>query len=172
MAARPITDTERDQVRQLHAAGRGRNEIALELDRSAGIITKIARELGLSFDRAATQAATAAKVADAKARRSRLMLDLLNDAEKLRQQLFAPCKVHAFGGKDNTFAQARLDRPPFRDQRDIVQAVSVAVNASLRLDLHDGDPGVEEARSMIGALAAGLQVAYEQMQGAPDDSAD
>jgi hypothetical protein len=172
MAAHPVTDAERDRVRQLHAAGRGRNEIALELDRSAGIVSKIAKQLGLSFDRAVTRAATAAKVADAKAKRARLMHDLLADAEQLRRQLFAPCKVHAFGGKDNTYNEAALERPPFRDQRDIVQAVSVAVNASLRLDLHDGDAGADEARSMIGALAAGLQVAYEQMQSAPDDSGD
>jgi hypothetical protein len=156
-AGRPITDTERDRVRELHAAGRGRNEIAAELDRSTGIVTKIARELGLSFDRSATMAATAAKAADARGRRARLMHELLDDAEKLRSQLFAPTVIHNFGGKDNTYNSRKVSRPPFRDQRDIMQAVSTAVGASLRLDLHDGDASIDQVGSLLGNLFDNLR---------------
>lgn len=66
-------------------------------------VSKIAKELGLSFNREATAAATEAKVIDAKARRAQLMHDLLDDAERLRQQLFALATLHSFGGKDHTY---------------------------------------------------------------------
>lgn len=168
----PLTQAERDRIRDLHAQGRSRNDIATEIGRGVASVSRAAKAMGLSFDRAATKTATVAKVADAKAKRAALMNSLLDDAERLRQQLWAPTTIYSFGGKDNTYNSREVERPPFRDQRDIVQAVNTALGASLRLDLHDGDAGADEARSMIGALAAGLQVAYEQMQGAPDDSGD
>lgn len=137
--SRPITDEERQQIRELHADGLGRNDIARQLGRSAGIVSKVTAELGLSFDRAATKAATAAAVIDAKARRARLMEGLLDDAEALRAQLFAETVIRNFGGKDNTYNEKTVPRPPFRDQREIVQAVATAINTSLRLDAHDSD---------------------------------
>lgn len=167
---RRVTSADRGAVRRLHAAGKGRNEIAREIGRSVATVTKLATELGLTFDRAATADATAARQADARARRTALALALLDDAEQLRAQLFAPCTVHAFGGRDNTYNEAHLDRPPHRDQRDIVHAVHTAVAASLRLDERDADAGAEGARSMLGDLAAKLGAAWRGEQ--PAEPAD
>lgn len=147
-----ITDAERERVQQLHARGLGRNDIARELGRSVSTISAVAKQLGLSFDRSKTAAATAAKVVDAKAKRAQLMTDLLDDAEKLRAQLFAQAHVYAFGGKENTFAEAYIDQPSFRDQRDIMAAVNTALGASLRLDQHDGDGSNETVGSLLGSL--------------------
>ena len=83
-------------VASLHAAGVSRNDIAQEIGRSPSTVTGIARGLGLSFNRAATAAATAAKVADARDRRAQFALALLADAERLRSQLWAPCKAFIF----------------------------------------------------------------------------
>lgn len=160
----PITQAERDKIVALHAAGHTRNDIAKQTGRAAGSITKIVTDLGLSFDRSATKAATEAKVADGRARRAALMLDLLADAARLRAQLFAPCVVHAFGGKENTYAEHELNEPTFADKRNIVQAVSTAISTSLRLDQHDADSGADDAKSMLGALAEGLKAAYDELQ--------
>lgn len=51
--AKPVTDEERERVRQLHAEGKGRNEIAEILGRGGRTISTIAKDLGLSFSRAA-----------------------------------------------------------------------------------------------------------------------
>ncbi len=139
MATKPITDEDRRRVGEHHAAGKYRNAIAKEIGRSGSTVSKIASELGLSFNREATAAATEAKVIDAKAKRADLMNKLLDDAERLRQQLFAPTVIHSFGGKENVYNSKPVDQPLFRDQRDIVQAVNTALSASLRLDLHDAD---------------------------------
>jgi hypothetical protein len=172
MAARPITDEDRRRVKALHAAGRNRNQIAKEIGRSGSTVSKIAAELDLSFDREAAKAATEARVADAKARRVDLMHALLDDAERLRQQLFAPTRIHSFGGKDNTYASRDVDQPLFRDQRDIMQSVSTAITASLRIDDHDTDNGAEGARSMVGSLFDALRGAYDQMQDTDGDGGD
>lgn len=171
---RSLTDAELAQIRRLHAAGSCRNEIAKILGRSGSTISKAAEKLGLSFNREMVKAATAAKVADAKARRAELMHGLLDDAQRLREQLFAPSVIHSFGGKDHTYLQKPVDEPVFKDKRDIMQSVSIAITASLRIDDHDADTGSEGAKSMLGALATGLQVAYDQMQNEPgaDDDRD
>lgn len=174
MAPKPVTDEERERVRTLHAQGMGRNDIAREMSRSGETVSKIAKALGISFERGEeVAAATAAKVADAKARRALLMHELLDDAEKLRGQLFAPTIIHSFGGKENTYNSKAVDQPLFRDQRDIVQSVSTAITASLRLDQHDKtDEGAEHARGMVNALFGALGLAADALpddEGNPDD---
>lgn len=159
------TDDDTARLHQLHGEGLSRNDIARTMGRSGATISKHAAAAGLSFERGPeVEAATAAKVADGKARRAQMMLKLLDDAERLRLQLFAPTTLHSFGGKDHTYRTAEVDQPLFRDQRDIMGAVSVALTASMRLDLHDGDPGVDDAKSMLRALTEGLNAAYEQLQ--------
>lgn len=164
----PLTDVEVSRLRELHASGASRNAIAKELGRSSSTVSAAAAKLGLSFDRTATATATAAaaaaKVADAKSRRAALVLDLLDDAERLRQQLWEPTTLHSFGGKDHTYASKRLTEPTFADKRSIMRAVSTAVTASTRLELHDAaDEGTAGAKSMLLELASALNVANDAL---------
>ncbi|MDG4832413.1 helix-turn-helix domain-containing protein [Solwaraspora sp. WMMD1047] len=166
---RPVTDHDRQQVRELHAQGLGRNAIAKALNRGTRTITRLAAEQGLDFDRTTAAKATAAKQADARARRATLALGLLDDAEKLRGQLFTACTVYNFGGKDNTFEQALISEPSFRDKRDLMSAIGTAIDKAVRLDEYDADPGIDAAKSMLGALARGLGAAYDQLTAAESD---
>lgn len=161
---RPISEGDRQKVRTLHAAGMTRNDIARELGRSGSTISKIADEEGLAFDRGTqVAAATAARQTQNRESRARLMELLLEDAHKLRQELWTPCTVYNFGGKDNTFETAEIDQPDFAGQKAIMQSVGVAVDKILRLESADSETGVDEARSMLGAIAAGLQVAADRL---------
>ena len=167
--ARPITDTDRRRVRELHAAGKSRNEIAREISRSPSTVSKIAAEFDppLTFDRAEqVEVATRVRTADLAARRAALALALQNDAEQLRAQLFAPCTVGEFAGREGEWHTADLDRPRFGDQRQIIGAVQTAVNTSLRLAPAEGGENAEQVRSMLGALGEALQ------QAAADDPDD
>ncbi|MFF3733058.1 helix-turn-helix domain-containing protein [Streptomyces sp. NPDC002476] len=131
---RPIDDKDRRRVRELHAAGKSRNEIARALKRSPSTVSKIAADQGLAFDRAEqVEAATRVRAADHAARRATLAFGLHTDAERLRAQMWEPCKYGEFGGKDNKWSEVDLDRPRFGDQRQIIAAAQTAVNASLRL---------------------------------------
>lgn len=134
-----VTDQERERVRELHAQGLGRNQIAIEVGRSAGTVTTIAKQLGLSFDRSETAAATEAKMQDAKAIRAQLAIDLLSDARRLREQLWQPALVYSFGGRDNTYAETWQDKPDFASQLKIVQASKAALDGVLRIEAHDAD---------------------------------
>lgn len=138
MSKPPISDATRATILRLHGDKLGRNAIAREAGCSAATVTKVVTQAGGTFERGAeVAAATAAKVADAKARRAKLMHDLLDDADRLRGQLFAPAKAFNFGGKDNTYAETLLDEPMFADKRNLIQAVATAIGTSIKIDQHD-----------------------------------
>lgn len=160
---RPVTQADYEQVRQLHAKKLSRNAIAEQLGRSGKTISKIAEKLGLSFDRERTKAATEAKVADARAKRAALSLALLDDAERLRKQLWEPASYVAHGGKEFDRADWTMDEPTFADKAKIMQSVGVAIDKAVKLDEYDADPGIDAAKSMLGALAKGLGAAYDQL---------
>lgn len=155
-APRPWTDDDTARLAQLHAEGKSLHAVAREMGRSKGTISKYADKAGLAWDRTATKTATEARVADARERRARLQVGLLEDAERLRAQLFAECKVFNFGGKDNTYEERTLEKPPFADQLKIVQATGNAIDRALKLDLHDSAAGAAQVTGLLQATARAL----------------
>lgn len=75
-----LTDEERDQIADAIRAGKSRNEIARAFDRSAGTVTKIAKDRGLEFDRSLTADATRARQADAARLRAEIEAEMLAGA--------------------------------------------------------------------------------------------
>lgn len=166
-AARSWTTDDDHQLVELHAAGTTLTACARTMQRPRSGISKASKRLALTWDRTRTAEATRAKVVDAKARRADLALKILEDAERLRAQLWQPVTVFNFGGKDNTFAEHTLNQPPHADQLKLVQAVSTAVNAYGRLEQMDADQGVEAAVGMLDAIAAAITAAERTL---PEDA--
>lgn len=151
--ARPVTEADRDQVRRLHAEGKGRNEIAADLGRSGRTISTIARDLGLSFARAAeVRAATEIRQADLAERRARFAVLLQDDAELLRARLRQPCTVYSFGGKDNDYNDHTFPEPPNAEVVAILRGVAIALDKSLRLVPPKDEDGSGEVGSLLTSL--------------------
>ncbi len=155
-----VTDDDRARVRDLHARGFGRNAIARELGWSAGTITTVARDLGLDFTRTATREATAARKADAAALRSDLELQLLDDAQRLRAQVWLPHEYRDYGGKDFVMRKWTQPEPTPVDKLKLMQAAGNALDRAIRLGELDKGGEVEEARSMLVALFEDLGAAF------------
>lgn len=153
-----VTDELRQQIIDLHAAGLGRNEIAKRLPISAGLVTKVCKELGLNFDRSTTAVAVAARQVDLRARRAELRTLLLDDAHRLRKQMWEPARLVNFGGRDNTLAETQLAEPLFADKKNIMASVGIAVDRILKLEAIDDDAG-DAAKSMAARLAEQLGLA-------------
>ncbi len=134
----PFTDRERQLVAQLHAEGKGRNQIMRETGIHARRVSAIAAELGLSFARrGATAIATEAKKADAAARRSRIESAALESAEKLLQQMWQPSKVFNFGGRENDYNEVQHTEPPFADKRAIAASIQALTQTAIRIAEYD-----------------------------------
>lgn len=159
--AKPISDTVRQTIIDLHSVGQSRNAIAKAAGVSAGTVTNVCKAAGLTFDRTATRAAVAAHAIDAKARRAELKELLLEDAHRLRKQLWEPTIVFNFGGKDNTYEESSLSEPVFADKKNILSAVGIAVDKVEKLEKLDNDGGVQDAESMIQKLIDGIGIPDE-----------
>ena len=155
--ANPVSDADYERVRELHAQGLSRNAIARETGRGQRTVSRLAAEMGLSFERAGTTAkATEAKKADAATRRAKLQLDALEAANKLMGQMFAPALVYNFGGKENDYNSTTLEEPPFGDKRAIAVAVQALASTALKLAEYDKATGNEDEKSMLTDLRQAL----------------
>lgn len=159
---RPVTDEDYELVRQLHAQGLGRNEIARRIDRAQRTVSVIAAELGLVFDTSMTEDATRARVAQLAALRADAAVDLHLDGMKLAQQMWEPALIYNFGGKDNTYEDREVDEPPAIDKKALMSAAGIAFEKSLKLVPPTDDTGAEAAQSMLGQLMVGLKAVYNE----------
>ncbi|MFB7589367.1 helix-turn-helix domain-containing protein [Streptomyces sp. NPDC056169] len=130
---RPVGEADDEAVRQLHAEGLGRNEIARRLQRSGRTISVIAARLGLEFTTEQTEKATRHRTAQLAEKRAILADALTDDALRLSAQLWEPAKVFNIGGKDNEYTEQQVPEPPAADKRALMAAATAAAAQSLRL---------------------------------------
>lgn len=160
MVATRYTESQKAEALDLYR-DEGPTAVQKTLGIPKGTVTRWAKEQGIetvSVER--TRAGTEAAAVYSKARRQELTALLLEDAHKLRTQLWLPAKVINFGGKDNTLAETTLDEPLFVDKKNIMAAVGIAVDRVVKLEAVDSDNGTAGAKSMLERLA-------EQLQGVP-----
>ncbi|WP_261565316.1 helix-turn-helix domain-containing protein [Frankia gtarii] len=162
---RPVEAGDQDRVRRLHAGGASRNAIAREIGRSPATVTKIAKGLGLKFDRSATREATAAKVVDAAARRTELVGEMLVEASRLVRRLSEPFDS-VFASKDGESVVTPLAQVTPAAARDLASAVASLSASIARLSTIPVSDSTSEARSMLGDLARALGVAAAGMSDA------
>ncbi|MCX4540487.1 helix-turn-helix domain-containing protein [Streptomyces sp. NBC_01565] len=167
--AQPVTDETRADVRRLHAEGLGRNEIARRLNRSPRTVSVICEEAGLTFDRTATAVATAAAAVDARARRLALIERYHQQIERILDRL----DRQSHEVREVSFGKVvsyTVDELPAQDIRNLMTAVVTANTQAAKLEALDSDNGVNDAKSMLGQLAAGLTAAYNAMNEGDGDA--
>lgn len=160
MAVRRWTDKQDVELKKLNEQGIGRNEAARQMGVSVAAVYRASQRLHLEWNRERTRKAVAALQEDLKARRADLMSGLLDDAERMRSQLFEPHTVYQFGGRDNTFSSAVIDEPSPADKRALMNAIGTAVDKSLRLAEFDSENDTDKAKAALGALGRSLYALY------------
>ncbi|WSX29608.1 helix-turn-helix domain-containing protein [Streptomyces sp. NBC_00984] len=169
---RPITETDRRAVRRHHAAGMTRNDIARKIKRSPSTVSKLAADMGLTFDRAAEVAtATAVRKADLDARRTELAATLHAVAEREIGRMTQPQLYFEWGGSMHSYAERMQPEPTPADRRTMMATAGAALDRSLKLVPPKTDPG-EQGRSVIGDLMAGLARDYAARHGGPPAEAE
>jgi hypothetical protein len=128
-----VTETDEERVRELHAQGLGRNEIARRIGRAQRTVSVIAARLGLEFDTTMTEEATRHRIAQLAEKRAILADALTDDALRLSAQLWEPAVVYNIGGKDNEYTEQAVPEPPAADKRALMAAATSAAAQSLRL---------------------------------------
>lgn len=158
----PLPDDKRTAILASIQAGGTCRGVAREHSVSPDTVRRIASEAGIAqpFARTKTENATRAKQADNRARRADLSSLLLDDAHRLRTQLWEPCIIGAFGGRENVWTDTQLPEPTFGDKRAILASVHTAVRDHLDLERVDADSGADEIGSLLGSLFDNLQARH------------
>lgn len=145
MPASKYTEAQRAEALALYETS-GPTAVEKQLGIPKGTVTRWAKETGIeTVSVAHTRAGTEAASVYAKARRVELAKLLLDDAHRLREQLWKPARLVSFGGKDNTLAETMLDEPLFADKKNILGAVGIAIDRVIKLDSVDADNGQSAA---------------------------
>lgn len=146
--------------------------IAAEHGVSTGTVRRIAKEINLpdAFARANVKNATRARTADMASRRALLAEQMLTIAERLASRVTEPYTV-IVATKDDVFRE-QLDELPLDQARQGMTALGIAVDKHIALIRFDTTPdsGSAEAHSLLSAVAAGLQGAYESITGQPAET--
>jgi transposase-like protein len=160
-----LTDTQRLTICELADEGYSVREVAARLGVAPSTITRNAQRMGLSFDRSATERATSARVADAKARRAETAARLIDLVNGELDRLNRPYRTHAFvGGQDAGYLEHVLPQPDAAARLAIIRAAGHLVDKHLKLAEFDGDDSrLEHAKSVMGAIYEGLVRTYPDL---------
>ncbi|MBF6333333.1 helix-turn-helix domain-containing protein [Nocardia transvalensis] len=154
-----VTDADRARIIELHAEGKGRNEIADALGLTPGTITYWARKLELRFDDSQTAEATAARLEQLKRRRLDLAEMIEARIPDLHERLWSPVTTYERGA--DALIPVTLPLPPLRDLRDGYTALSLALRSLSELVTSQANETVAADRSMLSDLFDRLKAAVE-----------
>ncbi len=141
------------------AAGYSLREVAERFACSRSTVRDACKRYGVTNDAALSKVSAAHESARERnaARRENLQEESLRRAGEFLQQLGRPHLVFNIGGKDNTYTEHTLDRPPTGDIRNLVTSAATLVktaNDLARLEAERATSG--EASALIQRLVAGL----------------
>lgn len=102
-------------------------------------VQTIAHDAGVVPDaaRAQTNNATEQVRATNAQRRAALAARFLDAAERALDDMESPAKIYNFGGKDNTYNEVAVERPPTADQRNLMIIAATATDKHKVLDQYD-----------------------------------
>lgn len=161
---RPVEDSVRARAIELIGAGPPRNANSRDLQIAPSSVSAIARDAGLSFERAIqTASATAARQHDLKVRRIELIDELVSKAADHLVAIDQPFLAFSFGGKENECNEHTLERAPTGDILNLHRAASLALKDAREL-IRDDDQGVAEAKSMLMNLVLELGLPEDECE--------
>lgn len=157
-AGKPLTDTEKARIRELHTEGLSLSAIALELGRSKSTVSNYCHRHGIRWDDTRTKAAAEAHALTNAEKRAELETRFLDEAASLLDQLHTPHLAYNFGGKDNTYEEHTLPEPDIKGKKDLVQAAGTAVDKAVKLaDVDRTGKGADAGKSLIGSMFVALR---------------
>lgn len=155
-AGRRFTDEERAEIKRLYAEGGTLRGIADALDRSPGSVSRVCAELGLTFDRSQTRAATEAKQWDNRAARAALVQWQYQRMMKLARRLDGVEFKTVARTQTGVLAESLPFVPP-DDELSLSRAMTTYAKTAAELEKVDASNSTaDEAVSTIGRIGDAL----------------
>ena len=158
MASR-LPDEKRAAIVAAIQAGGTCRGIAREHKVSHAIVSRFAKEEGLSFERRAqTAAATEAATFDARATRAKLIERSYTEAAYFLDRMHQPYTMVVSSSAGAQFVT--LAEPPLQEQRHAMTSYGIALDKALVLEKHDSGVGLEQVVSLLDTLQISLGVKH------------
>jgi transposase-like protein len=124
---------------------------------SLASVRRIAAAQGLAGTAARVRAenATAVAAQTNAQRRERLAARMLDMAERALDDMIKPATVFNFGGKDNTYNERELSKPPTADQRNLATIAAIAVDKHAVLERFDSAGAAGQQAELLLRLLTG-----------------
>lgn len=138
----------KEDLRRTHGTTEGAlRRVAARHDVSMSSVRKIAVEMKLdgSQARSRTKNATAAIKDDLATQRAELSRRMVAAAHRALDDMESPAVIYNFGGKDNTYNEKSVPRPPTGDQRNLMIIAATALDKHRMLDQYDAQLGFASA---------------------------
>lgn len=136
--AYPVTPQVRESILAGIRAGKGRNEIARELQIAGAYVTGVAKDIGHSWVEAAINAeGRQARLERLAAARERIEEALLAEAEQSLEDMHAPAELHHYQARtehdSGGWRSLTLPEPSFQDRRALMTVVGIGVQRATEL---------------------------------------
>jgi hypothetical protein len=157
--AKAFTDQDREVLKELHARGMSRNQIATHMSRGQGTISIYARLMGLSFDRREeTAVATDVRKLDLAERRAALAIRMMDLAEAAAEDVAGTYVMHTVGIENGSsvWLEKTVALAPADQRLNLIKISLAASGQSMKLvefDRPPDDNGAAEARGMLVELS-------------------
>ena len=152
-----LPDAKREAILADVRTGKSCGQTSRDQEVSRSTVSKLAKEAGLTFERAQTKSATEAAVADNRAWRAQTSRRFLAKCNALMDRMDGPHLVYAFGGKNNDYNEHELAQTPVDALRGLMIAAAIAFDKHLAADKHDADVGndLNSVDAWLDSLTAG-----------------
>jgi transposase-like protein len=104
--------------------------------------------------------------------RAVLSATFLQRAQEALAAMVSPTVIYNFGGKDNTYNEKEVDRPPTADQRNLMIIAATALDKHLVAERHDAMQNAGPVRGLLEATLDTLIVAYGPRPGRVEPGPD
>lgn len=157
----PVAPAKRRHAERLMKQGLGRNEIARRLDVSGYTITKIAGQVGHTFDRYETALAVQARVIDLARDRMELARRVLAEAFNVADDFRAPVDVTEFDAERGQFRTFTRGEPTILERQRLAYTLTLLTKAAADLARAEDGAGVTDGVSIVLNLGEQLTRALE-----------
>lgn len=151
----PINPTVRAAIlTDLKAGGNTCRGLARKHSVSDATVRKIANDENVvnAFSRVNTEKATRARVADMATERADISELFLRRAREALEQMVESHLVYNFGGKENSYAEHVLERPPTGDLRNLMVTAATAIDKHMAVHRFNTGTDAEQVGGLLGAL--------------------
>ena len=162
-----------EQIRALHAAGKGRNEITRMLGLTSANVTNFCKANGLTFTSSKSlEVARESRSAEMREQRARIAKNAADIAERLQARLMGKTYSYYHHHKNDELVRVELPEAPLRDMGAGLSAINTSMGTHLAILPTLGSKSAANEMSMLDRLNVQMKGVVSEWDDSESDEDD